>query len=117
MERLTKNINGQYITNCNANICYIDSNESIFMGNAIDKLAQFEDFMEANGFEDIQELQNALNGGKDRWQKLKELLEKDVEHNLKEYDESYFLEEFLHYAAAERWVLERMEELEKEIKQ
>lgn len=33
-----------------------------FSSKAIDKLAEFEDFMEANKFEGIEELQKALNG-------------------------------------------------------
>lgn len=33
-----------------------------FSSKAIDKLSDFEDFMEANKFENIEELQNALNG-------------------------------------------------------
>lgn len=124
---------------------------------AIRKLAEFEDFMEEQGFEDLDDLKKALgkqfeitqkprhlgreiNGVyftneqcfilsqfsefnisylkkyqalKDRWQKLKKLLEEDMEHNSKEYDES-FITAFQHYSATENWVLDKMEELEKE---
>lgn len=48
---------------------------------------------------------------KDRWNKLKELIEKDMEHNRKEYDES-FCTAFNHYSASGNWVLDRMQELE-----
>lgn len=49
---------------------------------------------------------------KDRWNKLKSIIEKDMDDNQKEYDES-FISAFQNYSAAENWVLDRMEELEK----
>lgn len=95
----------------------------------INKLGQFEDFMEANGFENLKHLdftleeQNKIIDAyqqenqalKDKWEELKSILEKDIEHNQKEYDES-FISAFLNYSATENWVLDRMEELEKENK-
>jgi hypothetical protein len=50
---------------------------------------------------------------KDRWQKLKELIKKDIADNQIQYDETY-ITAFNHYSSAENWVLDRMEELEKE---
>lgn len=100
MERLTKKENGWvYVRNLE------DKNVSPTRV-AIRKLAEFEDFMEANKFNNIKELQDALNGKfqgffdekhklwkqlvakytkcekenqalKDRWQKLKEWVEDD----------------------------------------
>jgi hypothetical protein len=156
MERLTKKISktiqdkyslGSYLQYDFANTD--DTNK------LLNKLGEFEDFMEANGFEELEELErligyprfvdgydekdNKVNrtefvtykesfnevfaknkklkqenqAFKDMWQKLKELLEKDIEHNQKEYDES-FLPVFKNYSATENWVLDRMEELEKE---
>lgn len=94
-----------------------------YMGKAIDKLAKFEDLMEKYGlniisdiedmflkFKHIQHTNQAL---KERWEKLKELLEEDIEHNSKEYDES-LCSAFQHYSATENWVLDKMQELEKE---
>lgn len=54
-----------------------------------------------------------LNQQNQRWEMLKKLLLEDMEHNSREYDESLCLA-FQHYSATENWVLDRMEELEKE---
>lgn len=55
MGRLTEKINDFWVTNNKANVYYLDKNESVFIGNAIDRLAEFEDFMEENGFESFEE--------------------------------------------------------------
>ena len=57
MQRLTEKINGRWQTNGKANIDYIDTNESVFVGKAIDKLAEFEDFMEEFGCINLKELE------------------------------------------------------------
>lgn len=134
MERLTEKVNDYWKTNDKAHIYYLDTNESVFVGNVIDRLAEFEDFMEEQGFESLEKLKEFIelqetnirfysrvseeNSNKNqalkyRWKKLKKLLEKDMEHNQKEYDES-FITAFQHYSATENWVLDRMEELAKE---
>lgn len=53
----------------------------VIMGKAIDKLAEFEDFMEEVGAESLDELENCIVGLKqenqalkNRWQELKDLL-------------------------------------------
>lgn len=48
-----------------------------------------------------------------RWNNLKQLIEKDIDHNEKQWEESY-ISVFHNYIASELWVLDRMEELEKE---
>ena len=48
-----------------------------------------------------------------KWQKLKEWLEKDIEKNHKE-NEQTDLSVFLHYIAVEQCILQKMQELEGE---
>lgn len=48
-----------------------------------------------------------------KWQKLKEWLEKDIEKNHKE-NEQTDLSVFLHYIAVEQCILRKMQELSKE---
>lgn len=90
----------------------------------INKLGQFEDFMEEQGFGNLAHLdftieeQNKIIDAyeqenqalKDRWEKFKKIIKKDIEENYKKRDESMVS---VYYAAAEKWILERMEELEK----
>ena len=63
MERLTKLDKeiGGYQTIDNADIYYTDIQESIFCGNAIDKLGKLEDVLEKYGIESVEELDNVLN--------------------------------------------------------
>lgn len=49
----------------------------------------------------------------DKWQKLKEWLEKDIEKNHKENEQTDLLV-FLHYIAVEQCILQKMQELEEE---
>lgn len=83
------------------------------------KFAEFEDFMEEQGFEDLEHLKlrlgNLSYGSKYyvMWQKLKDIIKKDIKHNTKEFNQSYIYA-FEHYSTAENWVLDRMQELEKE---
>lgn len=122
MERLTKKgneifnygeFNNKYtVDNQHISCALTDENykkkDCCYIGNAIDKLAEFEDFMEENGFESLEELQKHIelindyyneikNTGtcgfcehldnkenqtlKDRWQKLKEWVEKKYVDN------------------------------------
>ena len=46
MERFTEKVNDYWITNDKAHIYYLDTNESVFVGNAIDRLAELEDVLE-----------------------------------------------------------------------
>lgn len=92
------------------------------------KLAEFEDFMEEQGFEDLEtfkmaiKLMQSMNSVgvkycaenqklKDRWQKLKELLEEDIKNNEKEFNESplVFARNYITYGY---WLLDRIKELE-----
>ena len=63
MERLTikKDDGRYYINQLSIDNSYSEGINCLY-GKPIDKLAEFEDFMEANKFENINELQNALNG-------------------------------------------------------
>lgn len=61
MERLTEKVNDYWITNDKAHIYYLDTNESIFVGNAIDRLAELEDVLEKYGIENLEEYISALN--------------------------------------------------------
>lgn len=128
------------------------TNKFVIGGKAIAKLKEFEDFMEEQGFESLEELKKCFeiwnsedNNGflkdtdsrklflyrfaknlyryekeenyalKDRWQKLKDIIKKDIKHNEREFNENYIFA-FEHYSTSENWVLDRMQELEKEIK-
>lgn len=83
-ERLTQNF-GYYYTE-KQNIINVSDKLPIFengviMGKAIDKLAEFEDFMEEVGAESLNELETCIvdlkqenQALKDRWQELKDLL-------------------------------------------
>ena len=53
------------------------------------------------------------NKTKDRWEKLKEWLEKDIEKNHKE-NEQTDLSVFLHYIAVEQCILQKMQEFSEE---
>lgn len=136
MKRLTEKINGKWQTNGKANIDYIDTNESVFVGKAIDKLAEFEDFMEEQGFESLDNLQNYINKIykyelgvrkqfvkeineeeffnmkdenqklKDRWQKLKEWLSDRRSENGSKYFDNEMIEDDN--------ILDKMQELEKD---
>ena len=61
-----------------------------------------------NGLKDkqIEELEQENQALNDRWQKLKEFIEKDHDWNLERGDNDC--------ALGQRWVLEKMQELEKE---
>lgn len=39
---------------------YMDTQESVYSGKAIDKLAEYENFMEKNGFKNLQDLQTTV---------------------------------------------------------
>ena len=63
MERLTiKKDDGRYYINQLSIDNSYSAGVNCLYGKPIDRLAEFEDFMEANKFKNIKELQNALNG-------------------------------------------------------
>ena len=61
MERLTEKVNDYWRTNDKAHIYYLDTNESVFVGNAIDRLGELEDVLEKYGIENAEELNLILN--------------------------------------------------------
>ena len=61
MERLTEKVNDYWKTNDKAHIYYLDKNESVFVGNVIDRLAEFEDFMEELGVNSLEELKQHID--------------------------------------------------------
>lgn len=77
MERLTK-LNkeiGKYQTTDNADIYYTNTQESIFCGNAINRLGELEDVLEKYGIESAKELDGALkplidNGELENWRRV-----------------------------------------------
>lgn len=54
MERLTEKVNDYWRTNDKAHIYYLDKNESVFVGNAIDRLAELEDVLERWHIENLE---------------------------------------------------------------
>lgn len=54
MERLTEKVNDYWKTNDKAHIYYLDTNESVFVGNAIDRLAELEDVLEKWHIENLE---------------------------------------------------------------
>lgn len=61
MERLTEKVNDYWKTNDKAHIYYLDTNESVFVGNAIDRLAELEDVLEKFNIDDATQLDSILN--------------------------------------------------------
>lgn len=119
MERLTiKNNDGSYSQPTNTTF------EKLFY-----KVVEFEDFMEEQGFESLELLKATLKmktqsikgfeklkqenqALKDRWNKLKEYIEKEINndsHFFNQSNESIYA----HYIVAEQQVLDFMEKLEK----
>lgn len=155
MNRLTKRKEDRYFEGeefwIDAENPSIDKVDDVYF-----KLAEFEDFMEDNGFKSFddlyyafgyirfvdgydevkdeeihkqefiryadaykdrvkayKELYNKNQALKDRWQKLKELLEEDIKHNEKEFNEDSLV--FArHYITYGYWLLDRIKELEDE---
>ena len=147
MERLTYYFELGAYTDKRNNIIDVSDKLTMFengviMGKPIDRLAEFEDFMEANKFNNIRELQDAVNGKfqgffdekhkiwiqtvakytkcekenqalKSRWQKLKEHIEKERNTNS---NIGLSCSDCM-YSNAEMFceeLLEKMQELEKE---
>lgn len=127
MERLTK----QELRDCNN--MDLHSRQMDWQG-IYNRLADFEDFMEQMGFESLDDIKEMIHTWsiyrnstgvyykeaeqekqtlKYRWQRLKEIIEKDVKHNEREFNENYIFA-FEHYSTAENWILDRMKELEEE---
>ena len=78
-----------------------------------DGLMLIFDFTEKNRKESITKALDILNKTQNKWQELKEWLEKDIEKNHKE-NEQTDLSVFLHYIAVEQCILQKMRELEGE---
>ena len=121
MERLTKKISnivqdkyslGSYLQYDFANTD--DTNK------LLNKLGKFEDFMETFGYESLQHLEFTLDEQnkiidayeeentslKDKWEDLKKFIQKDHDWNLGRGNNDC--------ALGQRWVLDKIEELEKE---
>ncbi len=60
MERLTEKVNDYWRTNDKAHIYYLDTNESVFVGNAIDRLGELEDVLERWHIENLEGYISAL---------------------------------------------------------
>ena len=138
-ERLTQNF-GYYYTE-KQNIINVSDKLPIFengviMGKAIDKLAEFEDFMEEQGFESLEDLQHKINSWVNEEQ-VKQIAQKSIKDYLssngvqKQINELAIykamwqkLKEWLMYTLEEKQnspkyykfnnVLDKMQELEKQ---
>lgn len=111
MKRLT------YIDQENEELGYVIDHENF--DKAVDKLAEFEDFMEEVGAESLNELETCIvdlkqenQELKDRWQKLKEILIKSRDIN-KDNINCTTLIGVLGAEAFSELLLREMEELEK----
>ena len=120
---------------------FLSNIDGVVRGKAIDKLAEFEDFMEENGFESLKDLQTHINkinkyelgirkqfvkeineedffdmkeenqALKDRWQRLKEWVQKQS----KPIDDIVISDDETKYIYMSD-IFDEMQELEKEIK-
>lgn len=89
-----------------------DSGESIFTFDEADMIIDTKTNI-VYGANNVSNLVKILNSQSSQWQKLKEWLEKDIEKNHKE-NEQTDLSVFLHYIAVEQCILRKMQELEGE---
>ena len=101
MERLTEKVNDYWRTNDKAHIYYLDTNESVFVGNAIDRLGELEDVLEEFELTSAEELRNHLNF-KDNmaiWEGKLELKNKiaDLEQELAELKQKAIVPKFRTY--------------------
>lgn len=118
MERLTiKKDDGRYYINQLSIDNSYSAGINCLYGKPIDKLAEFEDFMEEQGFESLELLKatlkmktQSIKGFEKLYQENQAL--KDRWEKLKEYAEKHFEEEASSLAVAFRKVLVRMQELE-----
>lgn len=62
---------------------------------------------------DMNELCKLLNKEYTKWQKLKEFIKTNIENDEQEYDESK-MPMFAHYLSVERFIINKMQELEGE---
>lgn len=89
-----------------------DSGESIFTFDEADMIIDTKTNI-VYGANNVPDLVKILNFQSSQWQKLKEWLEKDIEKNHKE-NEQTDLSVFLHYIAVEQCILQKIRELEGE---
>lgn len=84
MNRLTKRENGKWQTTNKVDINYIDTQESVYVGNAIDKLAELEDFMEMCGYDNVETMAGDIGYMKGRIEsQVTEIIDlKDHVHDL-----------------------------------
>lgn len=78
-----------------------------------DGLMLIFDFTEKNRKESIIKALDILNKAQNKWQKLKEFIKTNIENDEQEYDESK-MPMFAHYLSVERFIINKMEELEAE---
>lgn len=78
-----------------------------------DGLMLIFDFTEKNRKESITKALDILNRTQNKWQKLKEFIKTNIENDEQEYDESK-MPMFAHYLSVERFIINKMEELEGE---
>lgn len=78
-----------------------------------DGLMLIFDFTEKNRKESISKALDILNRTQNKWQKLKEFIKTNIENDEQEYDESK-MPMFAHYLSVERFIINKMEELEGE---
>lgn len=123
MERLTEYFELGAYTDMRNNIIDVSDKLPLFengviMGKAIDKLAEFEDFMEKNDFQELEQLQEIIERDKfnylitapleqenqtfkDRWEKLKAYINEFKEYNVEQANMSWL-------------ITDKMQELEQE---
>lgn len=92
-----------------------ESGESIFTFDEADMIIDTKTNI-VYGANNVPDLVKILNHQSSQWQKLKEWLEKDIEKNHKE-NEQTDLSVFLHYIAVEQCILQKMQGLEGEDEQ
>lgn len=104
MERFAKD--GAFKERCNGNIPYAE---------IVRFVSKVEDLLEELGIESVEELKRILTTNavwqenqalKERWEDLKKFIEKDLDWNLERGNNDC--------ALGQRWVLDKIEELEKE---
>ena len=89
-----------------------DSGESIFTFDEADMIIDTKTNI-VYGANNIPDLVKILNSQSLQWQKLKEILKRQIDIDSKEYLESGFAV-FKNYVAVENFILQKMQELEAE---
>lgn len=89
-----------------------DSGESIFTFDEADMIIDTKTNI-VYGANNIPDLVKILNSQSSQWQKLKEFIKTNIENDEQEYDESK-MPMFAHYLSVERFIINKMQELEGE---